>query len=61
MREIEFWKFFFLERGKVRQTASYEFRKRMLKTTDISEDLLESVIVSITNSVTKDWPGSKLF
>ena len=22
MREIEFWKFFFLERGKVRQTAS---------------------------------------
>ena len=21
MREIEFWKFFFLERGKVRQTA----------------------------------------
>ena len=23
MREIEFWKFFFLERGKVRQTAMY--------------------------------------
>ena len=25
MREIEFWKFFFLERGKVRQTARGEF------------------------------------
>ena len=25
MREIEFWKFFFLERGKVRQTASEKF------------------------------------
>ena len=27
MREIEFWKFFFLERGKVRQTASEAYMK----------------------------------
>ena len=58
MREIEFWKFFFLERGKVRQTAREqaqtgldETRVVLYRMREIKEpDLKTKTIVNLINT-----------